>query len=374
MGLERQVTTTKDSGPRLPRASAVTLPPLNRGVRSAVDFPPHPLLPVDVGFELSNLCNLHCTHCIRGSHQATIEQLDLPLIRRILDEAAGLFETVEVVFTGGEPLASDLFPDVVRELAHRELSYRFVTNGWLLPRHLPLLQSHPPQFVRVSLSGGTEATHDEQRGKGSFRRALLGAASVLSRGMVAELSLLLTRRSRAQIGEAIAIAAALRARALHFTLMQPTPETAAAGLDLSPEEWRDVAREINAIAPHAIVPVVLDYGGPIAFPRERCNTLASRQLYVDARGRVPFCCQLSRYGNGGERILGDLRHESLADVVARGSQAYDAFHAQTGHLHRIGQLDALDDFPCLSCARRHGQTRFLAAFPTHTWVQLARAS
>ncbi len=329
---------------------------------------------MDIGFELSNLCNLHCTHCIRGSHQATIDQLDLALVRRVLDEATALFESVEVVFTGGEPLASALFPDVVRELAQRRLSYRFVTNGWLVPRHLPLLQAYPPKFVRVSLSGGTESTHDHQRGNGSFRRALLGAASVLSRGMVAELSMLLTRRSRSEIGEAIAVAADLRVRALHLTLMQPTPETAASGLDLSPDEWREVAREVTAIAPHAIVPVVLDYGGPLPVPRERCNTLASRQLYIDARGRVPFCCQLSRYGSGGERVIGDLRQEPLAAIAARAGQAYDAFHEETAHLHQIGQLDVLDDFPCMSCARRHGQTRFLAEFPGHSWAQLARAS
>ena len=329
---------------------------------------------MDIGFELSNLCNLHCTHCIRGSHQATIEHLDLALIRRVLDEATELFDSVEVVFTGGEPLASDLFPDVVRELAERSLAYRFVTNGWLVPRHLPLLQSHPPRFVRVSLSGGREETHDAQRGKGSFRRALLGAASILSRGMRAELSLLLTRQSRAEIGDAIAVAADLRARALHVTLMQPTPETAAAGLDLSPDEWRRVAREVKAIAPHAVVPVILDYGGPMPMPRERCNTLASRQLYIDARGQVPFCCQLSRYGDGGERIVGDLRRESLALIAGRATEAYDAFHQQTAHLHQIGKLDPLDDFPCLSCARRHGQTRFLAAVPNHPWAALAHAS
>lgn len=352
----------------------MTLRHLDRGERVSS---PHALprfLPVDLGFELSNLCNLRCTHCIRGSHQASIEQLDMELIRRVLDEATELFDSLEVVFTGGEPLTSDLFPDVVRELATRKLSYRFVTNGWLLPRHLPLLQSHPPRFVRVSLSGATEATHDEQRGKGSFRRALLGAASVLSRGMIAELSLLLTRRSRSEIGDAIALAAELRVRALHLTLMQPTAETAAAGIDLSPEEWREIAGETNAIAPHAIVPVVLDYGGPVPVPRERCNTLAARQLYVDARGRVPFCCQLSRYGDGGEQILGDLRTESLVTIAARSSGAYNAFHAETEHLHAIGQLDALDDFPCMSCARRHGQTRFLAAYPRHPWATLARLS
>jgi MoaA/NifB/PqqE/SkfB family radical SAM enzyme len=329
---------------------------------------------LDIGFELSNLCNLHCTHCIRGSHQAAIDQLDLPLITRVLDEAVALFDSVEVVFTGGEPLASELFPRVVRELSARELSYRFVTNGWLLPRHLSLLQAHPPRFVRVSLSGATEETHDAQRGRGSFRRALLGAVSLLSRGIPADLSLLLTRQSRSEIGHAIDLAAHLGVRELHLTLMQPTPESVAAELDLTPEEWREIAREVNTAAAHSSTPIVLDYGGPIPTPRERCNTLASRQLYVDARGRVPFCCQLSRYGDGAEQILGDLTRESLASVVARASHSYDAFHAETQRLHQIGKLDAFDDFPCLSCARRHGQTGFLAAFPAHPWAKLAHAS
>lgn len=329
---------------------------------------------MDLGFELSNLCNLHCTHCIRGSHQTTIDHLDLALIRRALDEATDLFGSVEVVLTGGEPLASNIFPDVVREVAKRGLAYRFVTNGSFVPRHLPLLQAHPPRFVRVSLSGGTEKTHDRQRGRGSFRKALLATAALLSRGLVAELSLLLTRESRSEIGDAIALAADLRAGALHLTLMQPTPETAADGTDLSPDEWRAVAHEINGIAAHSVVRVVLDYGGPAPMPRDRCNTLASRQLYVDAKGRVPFCCQLSRYGDGGEQILGDLKRESLAAIVARARATYDGFHAQTERLHQIGRLDALDDFPCMSCARRHGQTQFLSAFPGHPWAALAQAS
>jgi hypothetical protein len=154
--------------------------------------------------------------------------------------------------------------------------------------------------------------------------------------------------------------------------MQPTPETAAAGTDLSPDEWREITREVNAIAPHALVPLVLDYGGPMPMPRERCKTLGLQQLYIDAKGRVPFCCQLSRYGDGNEQIIGDLRQESLAVVVERARVAYDAFHAESVKLHQIGRTDALDDFPCLSCARRHGQTRFLANSPEHSWTGLAR--
>jgi len=322
--------------------------------------------PLDLGFELTNLCNLHCTHCIRGSHQARIERLDLPFISRVLDEAQALYDPVAVVFTGGELLASELFPAAVGELRRRGLAYRFVTNGWLVPRHLPTLLAHRPAFVRVSLSGARAATHDAQRGAGSFRRALLAAAVLMSRGIRAELSMVITTESRGEIGEAVALAAGLGVAELHFILPQPTPETALAGLDLGPAAWDEATAEVAAQAARAPLPVRLDYGGRMPLPRRpRCNTLALRQLYVDAAGRVPFCCQLSRYGTGDDPLLGDLTTEPLAAVAARAEAAYEDFVAETR------RLDVVDDYPCLSCARRHGKASFLASFPEHPWAAMA---
>ena len=328
--------------------------------------------PLDIGFELSNLCNLHCTHCIRGSHQEHIENLDLSLFRRILDEAAAMFQPVAVVFTGGEPLASPLFPLAVAELGRRGIPYRFVTNGWLIPRHLPLLELHPPQFVRISLSGGTEVTHDAQRGPGSFRRALLAAAVLLSRGIRAEMSMIVTRESRNEIGLGVALANELALAEFHFILPQPTPETALADSDLSPAEWNAVTAEVLAFARTSAAAIGLDYGTFSPQPRAACRTMAQRQLYVDANGKVPFCCQLSRYGSGPEPIIGDLTRESLAAVLARGRETYDGHAAETSVREAEGRRDALDDFPCMSCARRNGRTGFLAEFPDHPWVALGR--
>ena len=327
--------------------------------------------PINLVFELSNLCNLHCTHCIRGSHQGHIDHLDLALFRRILDEASEQFSELTVVFTGGEPLASELFPPAVEELRARGIAYRFVTNGWLIPRHLRLLLRHPPTFVRISLSGATEATHDRQRGHGSFRRALLAAATLLSRGLRAEMSMVVTRESRAELVEAVALANTLGTHEFHFILPQPTPESALDGSDLAPWEWDVVADEVRALAARSIATIGLDYGTALAQPRPTCDTMAQRHLYVDARGRVPFCCQLARYGSGSEQVIGDLTHESLANVFARASESYHAFERDTVKLHQIGKQDALDAYPCLSCARRHGQTGFLADFPEHPWAALA---
>jgi MoaA/NifB/PqqE/SkfB family radical SAM enzyme len=327
--------------------------------------------PLSLAFELSNLCNLHCTHCIRGSHQERVDHLDFALFRRILEEAGEQFEELSVVFTGGEPLASELFPAAVEELGVRGIPYRFVTNGWLIPRHLPLLQRHPPAYVRISLSGASEATHDRQRGRGSFRRALLGAATLLSRGLRAEMSMVVTRDSRSELAAAVSLANALGTHEFHFILPQPTPESALDDSDLAPWEWDVVADEVRALAAQSAAVIGLDYGTSQPQPRPACDTMAQRHLYVDARGRVPFCCQLSRYGSGNEMIVGDLTTESIATVFARGTDRYREHTRESERLHQIGKQDALDDYPCLSCARRHGQTAFLADFPNHPWAQLA---
>jgi MoaA/NifB/PqqE/SkfB family radical SAM enzyme len=327
---------------------------------------------LDLGFELSNLCNLHCRHCIRGSHQTHLEHLDLSLFARVVDEAVAMFDPVTVIFTGGEPLASALFPAAVEALGARRIRYRFVTNGWLIPRHLPLLVAHPPQFVRISLSGASERTHDLQRGRGSFRRALLAAAVLMTRGLRAEMSMVVTRWSREELRDAVRIANELDLAEFHFILPQPTPETALDDSDLSPREWNAVADEVRQLAHRSPTPIGLDYGTRAPHPRAACNTMAMRQIYVDARGRVPFCCQLSRYGSGAEPILGDLTTETLAQVMSRAAVAFDDFANTSDTLYRLGLRDELDDYPCMSCARRHGRTTFLADFPEHPWTALAR--
>ena len=330
--------------------------------------------PLDLGFELTNLCNLHCNHCIRGSHQERIDRLEMPFIRSVLDQAGAMFSPLAIVLTGGEPLASEIFPDMVEEMRVRSLPYRFVTNGWHIPRQLPSLLSHAPTFVRISLSGGRAATHDAERGKGSFEKALVGAAVLLAHGVRTELSMVVTTNSRAELKDAAQLARQIGVAELHFILPQPTPETAIAGTDLSPDAWKEVSLEVFELTREANVPIRLDYGAYLPYPRPRCSTMSLQQIYVDARGRVPFCCQLSRYGSGEDPIVGDLTVEPLSAIVARAQEEYTGFAVETAKLHQIGRQDELDEFPCLSCARRHGKTRFLGDFPEHPWTGLARSA
>jgi MoaA/NifB/PqqE/SkfB family radical SAM enzyme len=326
-----------------------------------------------LGFALTQHCNLRCPHCIRDD-VATVQSLPVELVRSVLDQAVALYGAVTVSLTGGEPLLHPDFGRVVDLLAERGIPYRFVSNGWHLVRALPALEHHPPQFVRLSLSGADEATHDEVRGRGSFRRVLLGAAVLTSRGIPTSLSLVVDRRTRGRLAETAGLAEALGCLDAHFILPQPVPGSAALDTDLAPEEWLPVRREVErlAAAPGRRTRVVLDYGAPFEGPEEPCDTMRLSRIYVDARGRVATCCQLSEYGFNDAEVVADLNTVSLA-------AAHQEYAARVTALREASRPpadshDPVARFPCLRCAQACGKLAWLKTFPQSPWHGAAVAA
>ena len=319
-----------------------------------------------LGFALTQHCNLRCPHCIRDD-VTTVQALDVPLIERAIDDARDLFGAVTVTFTGGEPLLHPRFADIVAACATRTVPYRFVSNGWHLARVLPLLDRHPPQAVRLSLSGADREVHDAERGRDSFRRVLLGVALLTSRRIPAELSLVIDRRDRHQIAQAADLAEDLGCVRLHYILPQPVPGSLARESDLPPEEWLPLRREIDALArrPGRRTAIQVDYGAPSDDPEERCDTFALRRVYVDARGRLSTCCQLSEYGFNEADVVADLSVTPLREAWPR---YVERLGAQERASRPTGD-HPLDPFPCLRCARACGKLGFFAAHPDTPWAK-----
>jgi MoaA/NifB/PqqE/SkfB family radical SAM enzyme len=326
-----------------------------------------------LGFALTEHCNLRCPHCIRDD-VTTVRNLDGGLLESVVDQAIELFGPVAVSLTGGEPLLHPGFERIVAFLASRDVPWRFVSNAWHLKRVLPLLERHPPESVRLSLSGASEETHDAHRGRGSFRRVLLGVALLASRRIPASLSMVIDKRDRHQLGEAAELAEALGCQRIHFILPQPVPGSAECDSDLPPEEWLPVRREIAAIAglPGRRTVVALDYGAPFDGPESPCDTFSFRRLYVDTRGRVCTCCQLSQYGFNEAEVVADLNLQTLA-------QAYRTYMRRVEALVRDSRpattgTSLVDPFPCLRCARVSGKLSWLNAFPQSAWHDAALQS
>lgn len=133
-------------------------------------------------------CNLRCAHCFNesGPENREMPSLSREEVRSLLDEAAGVRD---VVFTGGEPF---LHPDMA-EIAGdtlRRFPATILTNGTLLTDRIverlaaAARDSIYSLEVRISLDAPSEEANDRLRGKGSFERALKGAARLEKAGFL----------------------------------------------------------------------------------------------------------------------------------------------------------------------------------------------
>lgn len=318
-----------------------------------------------VGFAVTEHCNLRCPHCIRDD-VTTVRCLEASLIESIVDQALELYGPIVASFTGGEPLLHPEFERIVGMVAERGVPYRFVSNGWHLRRIVPILDRHPPQSVRLSLSGADEAVHDAERGRGSFRRVLQSVAILTSRRLPTHLSIVVDRRDRHQLRDAADLAESLGCTGISFILPQPTPGSAARDSDLPPEEWMPVRREVEGLAAEPRRSrIQLDYGAPFDGVETPCQTFELQRIYVDSHGRLCTCCQLSYYGFNDAEVVVDLHTTPLAE--AHGRYVERLAELQAAQQPDPADVKPTDPFPCLRCAEACGKLRWLERYPQSAW-------
>jgi AdoMet-dependent heme synthase len=155
----------------------------------------YPTLPLahldDLWFQVAGtLCNLECTHCFISCspHNDSFGFLDLPTVRRLLEESVGL-GVKEYYLTGGEPF---LNPDMtaILECTLKYGPATVLTNGtifnesWLQRlRRAEDTSAYSLEF-RVSIDGFNSQTNDPIRGPGTFERAMQGVRQLLAHGFL----------------------------------------------------------------------------------------------------------------------------------------------------------------------------------------------
>jgi MoaA/NifB/PqqE/SkfB family radical SAM enzyme len=249
-----------------------------------------------------------------------------------------------------------------------------VSNAWHLKRILPLLRRHRPASIRLSLSGASAATHDADRGRDSFRRVLLGVAMLTAEAIPCYLSMVIDRRNRHELRTAADLAESLGCLGIGFILPQPTPGSAERDSDLGPDEWWSVTREIRALSvePGRRTGISIDYGYPFEAAEHPCDTFAEHRLYVDTRGRLCTCCQLSNFGTNESEIVADLHDTPLADAMERYRARLEGL--RQAQRRRSDSANVTDPFPCLRCCRAEGKLAWLRDHPRSPWHRAAPRS
>jgi MoaA/NifB/PqqE/SkfB family radical SAM enzyme len=324
----------------------------------------------EIGIELNNICNFRCKHCLRDFSQDA-RNLPPSLIERVLREAKA-YAVSHIAFTGGEPTLHPQLRAILEMCDELGYTYHVCTNGSTLPRMWRRLFGGLRGLTGISLSldGATEATHDAIREPGSFRQVMQSISVCQVKGVPVTIQMIVNRKNRGELAQFALLVGELGLRKGFYGFLQPVPAMEELDLILTPREMIEVKAEVERLRTVMNVPLELSVGHFEKNPLAICRTLDLSTIYIDHRGNLNFCCQLSGYleaDDSDSEVVCSLETLSLAEAHQE-LVRWVAHHHQE-KIARIadGSLSLPDHFPCFYCAKFFRKIGWLERRPEHPW-------
>jgi radical SAM protein with 4Fe4S-binding SPASM domain len=178
-----------------------------------------------IQLDITNLCNLRCTHCYHPHHRNE-GALSLDQWFSVLDQYDALRRKLryrpELILCGGEPLLSPMLLPLLTYAHRLDPDFRFVvlTNGTLATKpKLEQLKQFKNLSFQVSIDGATPEQHDRVRGSGNFERARLGVRNMREDGFPVRLLCTLSKRNASQLSSFFLLARNWGVNGMNFTRM-----------------------------------------------------------------------------------------------------------------------------------------------------------
>lgn len=318
--------------------------------------------------ELTNICNLHCSYCLRDEdalYHDPANFLAVELLERIARDARDSMGVTQLMFTGGEPTLHPDFGKILESMARLNLKCSFVTNGWHFERVWPLLTQHRETATHVSFSldGATRETHDRWRGAGSFDRVVRAFSRCWANDFPFNVKVGIRRDTVPQL-EAIALfAARMGAAGLSFGHIMPTSIEVADESALTIEERAEAEREIALLSRIFKMRIGIDVGYYNTQLVSPCSALSGVSANIDYRGHLSLCCNLSgfRGSQGRADVIADLNHEEFGAAFPRlqniaAHQSAKRVKALTILKAEGRSADLTNGSPCLFCLNTMDKT------------------
>ncbi len=323
--------------------------------------------PVRLTVELTNVCNLHCSYCMRDEdalYHTKANFFPAELLGRIIREAHAAYQIDYVTFTGGEVTLHPRFADMIAAVAAAGMQCSFVTNGWHFDRVYQAVLAHRQavRLVAFSIDGATREAHDHWRGAGSFVRLIRAMTRCYVQGIPFSLKAGVRRDTVAQLEQIVLLGARLGAAAVHFAHLLPTSAELEKESALTRAEQQHAEQEIGVLARVFKLPIGMAVGYYDVDPKVPCSPLKGRSCNVDYRGRLTLCCNLAGFRNaaGEADVVADLTREDFATGYARltrvaAAQVERRRQALAAQAESGAEIDLYTGSPCLFCLQSFGK-------------------
>lgn len=320
-----------------------------------------------LSIELTNICNLHCSYCLRDEEALYNTQasfLPLDLLQKIFSDGRRVMGITNVGFTGGEPTLHPQFDRVLDLVVQNGLKFSFVTNGWHFDRIWPAVRSHRDSVdsIAFSLDGVTREEHDFWRGEGSFVRLVHAFSRCFGNDVPFNFKVALRRDTVAKLEPLALFAARMGATDLRFAHVLPNSDEFASSEILSREERQRAEQEIANLSRIFKMPIAIDVGYFNVEAAAPCSPLAGVSANIDYRGCLTLCCSLSGFRGavGQGDVVGNLNTEDFAAAYQRLLAVADGQReARAKRLTTLAEQGITPDLvtgsPCLFCLDSFGK-------------------
>jgi Fe-coproporphyrin III synthase len=178
-----------------------------------------------VFWNLTDRCNLSCTHCYSrsGPGRTTEGELTTAEALGVIDDLANLGVPL-ILFTGGEPLMREDLWDLARHAKDRGLKMALSTNGTLITTELARrIKESGIEYAGISLDGANADTHDRFRNSpGAFEQTLRAFAACGEAGLRCGVRVTLTKENCQELGALVDLSLSLGASRFCLYWLVPT--------------------------------------------------------------------------------------------------------------------------------------------------------
>ncbi len=196
-----------------------------------------------VAWEITRSCNLACKHCRAEAHEAPYPgELSTDEAKALIDDFKRAGEPI-LIFTGGEPMLRQDWPELVEYATARGLRCVMSPNGTLITKEsASTMVQAGVQRVSISIDGPDAASHDVFRGvPGAFAASMQGIEHLKQAGMEFQINTTVTKGNLGQFKEIFTLCENLGAVAWHIFLLVPTGRGESLGQEvITAKEYEDV--------------------------------------------------------------------------------------------------------------------------------------
>ncbi len=132
--------------------------------------------PLELTIELTNRCNLFCSHCYASANEKSNKDIDIDIYYNIINNMCGKVHKIHL--TGGEPLIHESAEKIIYETC-KQFKTEISTNALLIENIKSILGKINP-FISVSLYGLSDEEYRVKTGNSTGFRQLCRSLDILA--------------------------------------------------------------------------------------------------------------------------------------------------------------------------------------------------